>query len=440
MSDRLQSRLFSRARAEGKPPEWYRIGPVMALAEPDAPAADPGTEPTETDPAPAATSADVYVFDDIGGWFGLTADDFVRDVAGLDVDQIVLHLNTPGGDALEGVAIANVLRAHKARVVVRVDGIAASAGSVVAMAGDEVVMGIGSEMMIHDPWGMAVGDAVAIENYGRRLGTTGNALASTYSAKAGGTTEHWRSLMKAETWYTGQEAVDAGLADRVAAADEKGTAEGEQVTPGGNSFGGFWDMWDSLKRPDRFDLSMFNYAGRAHAPAPRMQPLRERNAVDFTDDELAQMREDLGLDADASKEDILAAVAKSQETDDQDSDPAPADPPATDPAPASGANGTVTVDSETLATLKAQAARGDQAAQRQEKEDREKLVRAAVKDGRIPPAREAHWIEQLRVDPGAAATLAQLEPGLIPVGEPAGHSVDDAATDPLYVGLFGKDA
>lgn len=437
MSDRLQSRLFSRARAEGKPPEWYRIGPVMALAELDAPA--PGAEPGEaTDPAPAATSADVYVFDDIGGWFGLTADDFVRDVAGLDVDQIVLHLNTPGGDALEGVAIANVLRAHKARVIVRVDGIAASAGSVVAMAGDEVVMGIGSEMMIHDPWGMAVGDAVAIENYGRRLGTTGNALASTYAAKAGGATDDWRARMKAETWYTGQEAVDAGLADRVAKPDEKGTAEGEQITPGGG-FGSFWDMWDSLKRPDRFDLSMFNYAGRANAPAPRMQPLKVRSAVDFTDEELTQMRESLGLDDSATKEDILAAIAaKPADEEDSGDDSSTATDPAPAPAPAEG---TVTVDSETLATLRAQAARGDEAHRRQQKEDREALVSAAVKDGRIPPARKDHWLKQLEIDPGAAASLASLEPGLIPVDQPVGVGITpDAADDPLYTQLFGKEA
>jgi ATP-dependent protease ClpP protease subunit len=377
----------------------------------------------------------VYVFDDIGGWFGLTADDFVRDVAGLDVDQIVLHLNTPGGDALEGVAIANVLRAHKARVIVRVDGIAASAGSVVAMAGDEVIMGIGSEMMIHDPWGMAVGDAVAIENYGRRLGTTGNALASTYAAKAGGTTDNWRDLMKAETWYTAQEAVDAKLADRVATADEKGTAEGEQITPGGG-MGSFWDMWDSLSRPDRFDLSMFNYAGRAHAPAPRMQPLKVRNAVDFTDEELTQMREDLGLDANATKDDILAAIGTKPAKED---DPASADDsaPAADPAPAT--EGTVTVDSTTLASLRAQAARGEEAAKRQEREDREKLVRAAVKDGRISPAREEFWLKKLELDPAEAKALAGLEPGLIPVGEPVGVGAD-VAEDPLYVSLFGKDA
>jgi ATP-dependent protease ClpP protease subunit len=427
-------RLSSRAKAQGKPPEWYHIGAVMALAESDE---APGEDDAGT--STAGTTADVYVYDDIGGWFGLTADDFVRDVAALDVDQIVLHLNTPGGDAMEGVAIANVLRAHKARIIVRVDGIAASAGSVVAMAGDEVIMGIGSELMVHDAWGMVVGNAADITAFGKRLSTTSNALASTYAAKAGGTTEYWRKVMEAETWYTAQEAVDAKLADRVATADEKATAEGEQITPGG-SFGGFWDMWDTLKRPDRFDLSMFNYAGRAHAPAPRTQPQEVRDAVAFTDAQLKTMRESLNLPDDADEDAITAAVAAQTPEDDEDAgdeaDKAEATPAATETlAPTEG---TVTVDAGALATLRAQAARGEQAAARQEREDREAAVAAAIEDGRIPPARREHWLNLLAKDPGAAKSLAELEPGLIPVGQPAG--ADTAAeVDPLYVSLFGKD-
>jgi ATP-dependent protease ClpP protease subunit len=423
-----------RMRADLKKPAWYHIGPVLALAETDAPKADGETDAATT------SSADVYVYDDIGGWFGMTADDFVRDVAALDVDQIVLHLNTPGGDAMEGVAIANVLRQHKARVVVRIDGIAASAGSVVAMAGDEVIMSIGSEMMIHDPWGVVTGDAVAIENYGRRLGTTGNALASTYASRAGGTVEEWRARMKAETWYTAQEAVDAGLADRVAASDEKATAEGEQITPGGSG-GFFWDMWDSLKRPDRHDLSMYNYAGRAHAPAPLKQIEEVRNAVAFTDEQLTQMRTNLGLPDDADEDAIVARLSEVTTADEAPTDTDSGGDTAPAAAPAA-ANGTVTVDAEVLASLRRQAERGEQARARQEQEDRQALVSAAVADGRIPPARREHWLEQLRVDPGAAATLAALEPGLLPVGQPVGHSGDatDDTTDPLYASVFGKDA
>jgi ATP-dependent protease ClpP protease subunit len=406
---------------------------VQALAEVDETLAegDTGTAVSTT------TTADVYMYDDIGGWFGLTADDFVRDVAALDVDQIVLHLNTPGGDAMEGVAIANVLRAHKARIIVRVDGLAASAGSVVAMAGDEIVMGIGSELMVHDAWGMVVGNAADIVSFGNRLSTTSNALASTYAAKAGGTTEHWRKIMEAETWYTAQEAVDAKLADRVATPDETATAEGEQITPGGGS-GGFWDMWDSLRRPDRFDLSMFNYAGRAHAPAPRAQSQEVRDAVAFTDDQLKSMRESLNLPDDADEDAIAAAVAEQSSTSDEDEGDGNDKASDTATEPPAPAEGTVTVDAGTLASLRAQAARGEAAAARQEREDREAAVAAAVEDGRIPPARREHWLNLLAKDPGAAKSLAELEPGLIPVGQPAG--ADTAAeVDPLYVSLFGKD-
>lgn len=428
MSKKLIPQVQARA---GKRPDWYHIGPVLALA------ADPPSPDAAPDAAPKPkTSADVYVFDDIGGWFGLTADDFVRDVSGLDVDQLVLHLNTRGGDALEGVAIANVLRAHKAHVVVRVDGLAASAGSVIAMAGDEVVMGIGSEMMIHDPWGMVMGDVEDILAFGRQLSTTGDALASTYAARTGGTIEDWRAVMKAETWYTAEEAVSAGLADRVAAADEKGTAEGEQVTPGGSN-GLLWDMWDSLKRPDRFDLSVFNYAGRAQAPAPsaapRMNQIREGNsAVDFTDDQLTQMRESLGLGADATADDIVTALANRSTEASTDSDTEPAQDAPTAPS------GVVTVDAEVLASLRNQAALGVQAHQRQLREDRERLVSAAVEDGRIAPARREHWLKALEADSGAAATLAALEPGLVPVGQAMGHA-GDPEVDQLYAAVFGDE-
>ena len=431
MSNRIP-RLSARAKAKGQPAEWYHIGAVQALAEVDETLAE-----GDTGTAVSTTTADVYMYDDIGGWFGLTADDFVRDVAALDVDQIVLHLNTPGGDAMEGVAIANVLRAHKARIIVRVDGLAASAGSVVAMAGDEIVMGIGSELMVHDAWGMVVGNAADIVSFGNRLSTTSNALASTYAAKAGGTTEHWRKIMEAETWYTAQEAVDAKLADRVATPDETATAEGEQITPGGGS-GGFWDMWDSLRRPDRFDLSMFNYAGRAHAPAPRAQSQEVRDAVAFTDDQLKSMRESLNLPDDADEDAIAAAVAEQSSTSDEDEGDGNDKASDTATEPPAPAEGTVTVDAGTLASLRAQAARGEAAAARQEREDREAAVAAAVEDGRIPPARREHWLNLLAKDPGAAKSLAELEPGLIPVGQPAG--ADTAAeVDPLYVSLFGKD-
>lgn len=414
------------ARAGDRAPAWYQVGPVLALAT---------TEPDTAEPT-TATSADVYVYDVIGGWFGMTADDFVRDVASLDVDRITLHLNSPGGDAFEGVAIANVLRAHRAHVTVRVDGMAASAASVIAMAGDEIVMGIGSQMMIHDAAGVAVGNAAEVERFLRRLDATSDSLASTYAARAGGTAEEWRAVMRAESWYTPEEAVAAGLADRVATADETATAEGEQITPGGTS--GFWDLWDSLASPDRFDLSAFHYAGRSHAPAPAM-PGRQTPAasaagstthqkgsnVAFSTEQLNTMRQRLGVAADADEATIVAALDEALNEQ------------ITPPAPVTAAlpEGMVAVDAGTLAALQANAQLGVEAHTRQAREDREALVAAAVADGRIPPARREHWLTQLENDPGAAETLASMPKGLIPVGEPKGHaaaSIEDPAKQDDY--------
>lgn len=424
----MTRRLFAAAPRE-RPP-WYQVGPVMALAAPaDAP----------VDAPPSSTTADVYVYDVIGGWFGMTADDFVRDVASLDVDQLVLHLNSPGGDASEGVAIANVLRAHRARVVVRVDGLAASAASVIAMAGDEVVMGIGSQLMVHDAWGYAQGNAAEMAQAQRMLDSTSDALASTYAAKTGGTAAAWREVMKAEAWYSAEEAVAAGLADRVAAADEVGTAEGEQVTPGAGGFGDFWGMWDSLADPQRFDLSAFTYAGREHAPAPvmpkRSTPAasavgpneKEGEAVALSDDELSTIRQKLGVAEDADGSALIGALDEALA---ERAEPAAALP-----------EGVSAIDTAQLEELRAAASLGREAHARQARDDRQALVAAAVADGRIAPARRDAWLSQLEADPGAAETLASLEKGLIPVGSPIGHAGEgDSVADDLYASVFGKES
>ena len=396
-------------------PDWYRLGPVLALAGDD--------ETTST--------ADVYVFDMIGGWFGMTADDFVRDVASLDVDQLVLHLNSPGGDAAEGVAIANVLRAHRAHVIVRVDGMAASAASVIAMAGDEVVMGIGATLMVHDAWGVCVGNAADMATTQRGLDSMSNALASTYAAKAGGTAEQWREVMRAETWYSADEAVAAGLADRVAAADEVGTAAGEQITPG-SSLADLWSWWDSARDPDRFDLAAFAYAGRSAAPAPvmpgRQTPAanaagdgtnREGCAVAFSDEQLTTMRQRLGVADDADEQTILDALDEALEEQAAEPEPALARLP----------EGVVAIDRAQLEEMRTRAERGDQARAQQEQEHREGLVNAAVRDGRIPAARRDAWLAQLQADPGAAETLASLQAGLVPVGREIGYSAGDPVAD-----------
>lgn len=193
--------------------------------------------------------ASLHLYGVIGGFWGdIIAGDVVREIRDLDVATLNVYINSPGGDVYDGIAIRNALRQHSAHIVVHVDGLAASAASFIACAGDEVVMGENAELMIHDAWTIALGNAEELRIVADDLDRISDNIAAMYAEKAGGTTDSWRSLMKAETWYSAAEAVAAGLADRLdsdAADDAEETAAAAQ-----------------------FDLSMFAHAGRAAAPAP----------------------------------------------------------------------------------------------------------------------------------------------------------------------------
>ncbi|MEV4197024.1 head maturation protease, ClpP-related [Micromonospora globbae] len=436
------------------PRPWYHIGPVVALA---------GTDDTDAPDDGGGTSADVYVYDVIGGWWGLTADDFVRDVASLDVDQIVLHLNTPGGEVSEGVAIANMLRQHRATVRVMVDGMAASSGSVIAMAGDEVVMGLGSQMMVHKARTWAVGDDDEMDKVARMLRSTNEAIASTYAAKAGGSVADWLAVMAAETWYTAEEAVKAGLADRVADDTDKGSASGRQVTPGGSS--SFWDLWDSLRSPDRLDLSPFNYRGRTQAPPPAVPARRaepspaaasaalsraahvvagiraatgrkkttsadpagaDRTAKEAGHMDPAKIREALGLAADAPDSEVTAALAAAGlATAPNPPEPNPEPEPAPRPAAALPPGMRLISDSawqaqqDRIKKLEAREAK-------REREERDAVIAQAVKDGKFTPAQRDHFAKLWDADPeGTRNLIASLQKNVALATSELGYASGD---------------
>ena len=388
--------------------EWYRI--VRAEATSDSP-----------------TSADVHLYDAIGGWWGVLASEFVQEIAGLDVDQINLYVNSPGGDVYDGVAIMNALRRHKAKVVATVDGLAASAASFIIQAADEIVMGRGSELMIHDAWALTWGNAEALTDTAARLDRISDSIAGLYTERAGGTREEWRTAMKAETWYTAEEAVAAGLADRAEAGDAGAK--------------------DTLAAAGSHDLSIFAHAGRAAAPAPWMPQARTRaslkppaelvditqphpEGVDTMSDALkAGLRTRLGIpDAvDLDDDGLLAKLdehiaARSQTT-----------------TPAGAPAGTVIVEETVLAELRADAQAGREARQQQIADTRTALVDAAVQDGRIAPARREHWVAALAADPGASEVLASLAKGTVPLA-PKGYTggVDEASDeDRVYSRFWG---
>jgi ATP-dependent protease ClpP protease subunit len=186
--------------------------------------------------AAAGGTVEVYIYDLIGDW-GVSADAFAREVADLRADQIDVRLNSQGGDAWDGVAIYNALRVHPARCEVYVDGVAASAASVIAMAGERVVMRRGSRMMVHDASSMCWGNGAAMREMAEILDGISDDMADVYAAKAGGTAEQWRERMRGEgkndgTWYSALEAVAIGLADATDYDTEDGDGEEDGVVPG----------------------------------------------------------------------------------------------------------------------------------------------------------------------------------------------------------------
>jgi ATP-dependent protease ClpP protease subunit len=168
----------------------------------------------------AATGpAQLHIYDEIG-FFGITASDLVRDLAAVKGD-LEVHLNTPGGEVFDGIAIYNALKQRASGVRIVVDSLAASIGSVIAMAADpgNLVIAKNASLMIHDGFGMGIGNAKDMRELADLLDKTSDNIASIYADRTGLPASQWREAMLAETWYVGQEAVDAGLADFVQGAE-----------------------------------------------------------------------------------------------------------------------------------------------------------------------------------------------------------------------------
>lgn len=164
--------------------------------------------------AKSEDESDIYIYDEIGFW-GITASDFVQDLQAISAKTINLHLNSPGGEVFDGIAIYNALKSHSATVNVTIDALAASIASVISQAGDKISIAKAASVMIHEPAGMAWGDAATMRKLAEELDLIGDTISEIYSDRAGGEPSEWRARMESETWYRGQAAVDAGLADEV---------------------------------------------------------------------------------------------------------------------------------------------------------------------------------------------------------------------------------
>lgn len=388
--------------------------------------------------------AEVFIYDAIGGWWGVEASQFVKDLSNVTASKITLRVNSPGGDVYDALAIMNALKRHDAHVTVTVDGIAASAASFLIQAADDIQMGKGAELMIHDALTIAIGNASDFREAADLLDRVSNTIASVYADRAGGTTEDWRERMTAETWYSAEEAVSAGLADSVVGS-ESSEKEAEELK-------------------NHLDLSIFAYAGRRNAPAPAptnaTPPRRDIQAhlndalavaaqwnteqgetvtpaqpttmegADMSDKLTQGVCQRLGIKDSESVTDEAILATLDEVLNEQ----------VQEPATPTAASGTVVLDEAQYSALVNDAAAGREARNQQLTDDRNRIVNDAVTSGRIPPARREHWIKALKADPDAAKTLNSLAPGLIPV-EARGFTggVDEAADEDRVFNKYWGD-
>ena len=371
---------------------------------------------------------EILLFDEIGMW-GLTAKDFANELKEVDANEIALRINSAGGDVYDGIAMMNTLRSHPARVTAFVEGLAASAASFLAVGGaDEVVMCPHSEMMIHDAMTFITGNAAEAAEAIKQLERVSDNIASIYADKSGGDPGSFREAMRAETWFTAEEAVLAGLADRVGELRE--ASESMELAAMSNS---------------RFQL-VNKFRGRRGDPPADLMNKGETNMADsellsklFKHKDailaLAEALED-GKGVELAG-DGVAAPEVGPDGAQEAEQPGPGEP---QPEPGEAAEesgesddgkaenespGTVTLDAETYEQLKTAAEAGWAAAEEQSKRNRAAEVDQWIADGRISSGLRDKAIAAIEANADAArATFGANPKNTIPRA-PLGHSVDD---------------
>lgn len=173
--------------------------------------------------AAAEDGPTISIYDRIGESYdgaGVTANRISAALRSIGARDLTVNVNSPGGDFFQGVAIYNLLREHKAKVTVKVMGIAASAASVIAMAGDEILMGDGAFLMIHNAWAMAIGNRHDMIAASEKLAPFDAAMAAVYAARSGMSAAETAAMMDKETWLGAAQAVDDGFASGILARDQ----------------------------------------------------------------------------------------------------------------------------------------------------------------------------------------------------------------------------
>jgi ATP-dependent protease ClpP protease subunit len=391
------------AAASTQPRQWYRIQ-------------------AQTDSADEAT---VYVYGVIGGWWsGVDASEFVRELRGITAKQIRVHINSVGGGIHDGLAIFQALRNHSARIVTCVDALAASAASIVAMAGDEREVAPYGSVMVHKAWNWAVGNDDDMRKAADELAKVSQNMAKVYANRSTTdmTADEWLDIMTAETWYYADEAVEAGLMHRVQEDAEKTVDD---------------DVESDAQALNTWGLNAFYaYAGRDKAPAPRIpgrppvaqiDPEPENTDVSEVDDDpedvpaaepepITEPKEEDPVSTLST--DVRSRLGLSDEDDDGavlaalDTLKAKADTPAPDPTVKAQADAAVAENAELRKEVDVLASRMEQvtAELAQAKADKAAATKKtvfdlAIKAGKIKPADREQWEADYDEAPAAVARL-----------------------------------
>ena len=395
------------------------------------------------------------------GW-EVRAAEFVPAIDAVTDSHIDLHISSPGGDVFEALTIMNALKEHPATTTVYIDGLAASAASFIAVGiGGEVIMRPEAEMMVHNAQGGAWGDLNDIRAIIGRLESASATIAEIYAAKTGTPADEWRAAMDAETWFSADEALAAGLVDRVEAAGE-GVDNRKLAGVSNNVRGG-------------------RYRRRSDAPAPQpalVNKGQKEERMSFID----KLKAALGADPNTSQDDLLKLVNVAVDgfnpevavKDNQDAEPVTAETANDDEEPQDqvavkdnqdvepvqttavveddGAQDevavkdnqaeetvtaeptdsfgdVVTIDRGVYEDLLKRAATGDASVERDHRMEVAAMVDGAIKAGKVLAARRDALITQGLEDTTALKNhLDKLAPGTIPVSEKG------------WVGSVGVDA
>lgn len=163
----------------------------------------------------ARTTAELRLYDEIGAW-GITSKDLLAQLDALgQITTLTVRINSPGGDVFDALAIHNALSRHPARVVAHIDALCASAATLIALAADEVRMADNALFMIHEPWTVSMGNSAELLKQSDLLDTTAENIVGIYARKTGADPAEVRDWMRAETWYTAEQALAAGFIDAI---------------------------------------------------------------------------------------------------------------------------------------------------------------------------------------------------------------------------------